>query len=226
MNLEDRIYFIPDFLEKNIADQIYEDVSSIPTHWFRRSIMPANESYEMKSWEETPELQNDIEFQNALLLCEDTFIKNEFAYRFRRSFRNHYDTCKCGVCKLDQLFGSNEILERFSCIVNEKVISLNETFLSKYQKEDFLSIHHDKGKGHFAFIYQLTKDWNPVHGGLLTFVEGNEIKKTISPHFNSLSIFRIKDVPITDHFVSRVVVDKTRMAYTGWFLIEDSSSSL
>jgi hypothetical protein len=65
MNLEDRIYFIPDFLEKNIADQIYEDVSSIPTHWFRRSIMPANESYEMKSWEETPELQNDIEFQNA-----------------------------------------------------------------------------------------------------------------------------------------------------------------
>lgn len=222
MNLEDRIYFIPDFLEKEVAEKIHDEVSSIPTHWFRRSIMPSTESYEMKSWEETSDLLSNMEFQQALQRCEDTFQKNDFAYRFRRSFRNHYETCRCGICHLDQLFESEEMLKRFSQIVHEKVISLNETFLSKYQKDDFLSIHHDKGKGHFAFIYQLTKNWNPAYGGLLTFVEENEIKKTISPQFNSLSIFRIKDVPITDHFVSRVGVDKTRMAYTGWFLIEDS----
>jgi hypothetical protein len=220
MNLEERIYMIPDFLEREKAENIYEEVIKIPTHWFSRTIMPTKDEFKMTPYKETPELAKNEEFQEVLQKCEETFEKNEFAYRFRRTFRNHFETCKCGVCQLDKLFGSPEILERFSQIVNEKVVSLGETFLSKYQKDDFLSTHHDKGKGHFAFIYQLTKDWNPNHGGLLTFLEGNDVRKTISPHFNSLSIFRIKDVPITDHFVSRVVVNKTRMAYTGWFLIE------
>lgn len=220
MNLEDRIYMISNFLEEEKAEKMYEEVTKIPTHWFSRTIMPTKDEFKMTPYEETPELAENVDFQKVLEKCEETFEKNEFAYRFRRTFRNHFETCNCGVCQLDKLFGSPEMLERFSQIVNEKVVSLGETFLSKYQKDDFLSTHHDKGKGHFAFIYQLTKDWNPNHGGLLTFIEGNEVKKTISPHFNSLSIFRIKDVPITDHFVSRVVVNKTRMAYTGWFLIE------
>ncbi len=220
MNLEDRIWFIPNFLESELAEQMYESVSQIPNHWFSRSIMPTKDEFIMTSYVETPELSDNPDFQEVLQKCEETFERNEFAYRFRRTFKNHYETCYCGVCKLDRLFASPEMLHRFSTIVHENVISLGETFLSKYQKDDFLSTHHDKGKGNFAFIYQLTKDWNPNHGGLLTFVEGNEVKKTISPHFNSLSIFRIKDVPITDHFVSRVVVNKSRIAYTGWFMIE------
>lgn len=220
MNLEDRIWFIPDFLEKELAEEMYECVHQIPTDWFCRTIMPTKDEFKMTPYTETTELSDNTEFQEVLAKCEETFEKSEFAYRFRRTFKNHFETCYCGVCKFDKLFSSPEILHRFSNIVNEKVISLGETFLSKYQKDDFLSTHHDKGKGHFAFIYQLTKDWNPCHGGLLTFVEGNEVKKIISPHFNSLSIFRIKDVPITDHFVSRVVVNKSRIAYTGWFMIQ------
>jgi len=69
----------------------------------------------------------------------------------------------------------------------------------------------------------LTENWNPTFGGLLHFYdsEKKEIYKTINPKFNSLTIFKIKNVPITDHFVSTNTSSSSRHAFTGWFSIVD-----
>jgi Rps23 Pro-64 3,4-dihydroxylase Tpa1-like proline 4-hydroxylase len=76
----------------------------------------------------------------------------------------------------------------------------------------------EKNKGDYAFVYQLTKDWNPSHGGILNFwnAETKELQ-SVYPEYNSLVIFKIKDLENTDHFVSMNTSDKSRYAYTGWF---------
>ncbi len=221
MNLEERIYSIDNFLEEDMANYYHSMLSIIPRVWFSQSIKPYNEEYLLKTFVDKEEVINSEEYRDAKNFCMKAYESNSFAYSFKRTYSNHYDNCTCSICELDKYFRCEEIKNRISEIVGERVIDFNETFLSKYEKGDFLTTHHDKGNGHFAFIYQLTKDWNPNHGGILHFVEGTEIKKVVSPKFNSLTIFRIKDVPITDHFVSMVTCEnKTRMAFTGWFSVE------
>jgi Rps23 Pro-64 3,4-dihydroxylase Tpa1-like proline 4-hydroxylase len=65
----------------------------------------------------------------------------------------------------------------------------------------------------------LTKEWNPSHGGLLHFydVKTNNVYKTVNPILNNLTIFKIKNVENTDHFVSMNVGNSSRFAFTGWF---------
>lgn len=221
MNLEERIFSVNNFLEEDRANYFHGMISIIPKHWFSISIKPCDLDYSLKRFPEDNQLMDSEEFKNGIDFCMNAYENNNFAYCFKRTYANHYDNCTCSVCELDKYFRSEEILNRLSEIVGERVIKLNETFVSKYEKGNFLTTHHDKGNGDFAFIYQMTKDWNPNHGGMLHFVEGNKVMRVVSPEFNTLTIFRIKDVPITDHFVSMVTAEnKTRMAFTGWFTIE------
>jgi Rps23 Pro-64 3,4-dihydroxylase Tpa1-like proline 4-hydroxylase len=112
-------------------------------------------------------------------------------------------------------------LKAFSNIVGKKVIGMAEIFASKYERDNFLSIHHDKNNGDYAFILSLTENWNPVHGGNTHFVdEHKSIYKTVSPKFNTLTIFKLSPDKQMDHFVSRVCCSKSRYAFTGWFHIE------
>jgi len=225
MERKNQFYSIPNFLDNEKAEEIYTKVISMPDNWFMKSILPAvnNERRYLTLNEDL--IQSD-EYKSYLKYNEEVYKSNKFAYRFSRTFDEHFDSCVCASCELNKYFRNEEMLKRFSKIINENVIELSETFLSKYIKDDFLSTHHDKGNGHYAFTYQLTKDWNPDHGGILHFVENNEIYKSVTPTFNTLTIFKIKDMPITDHFVSRIAVnDKARYAYTGWFIVETNDNN-
>ncbi len=224
MSRENQFYLINNYLNYEEAELIYKDIIELPSQFFFKSIFPGKKD-ERIDIREFLGFQNTNSYNNYKLYNKKSYEDHKFSYCFSRTFDNHSETCNCAHCALHKYFRSENMLKTFSEIIGKKVIDLNETFISKYSKDDFLSIHSDKGKGDYAFTYQLTKDWNPSHGGILHFVENNEIYKSITPTFNTLFIFKIKDVPITDHFVSQISVDnKIRIAYTGWFIVDETQN--
>jgi Rps23 Pro-64 3,4-dihydroxylase Tpa1-like proline 4-hydroxylase len=218
---EDNLITVTNFLDDVFIDKIYNDMCNIDMTWWYISMYPINENNEKENtrYHHTILLDETYNEQNSYNYTH--FNLGNFAYRFKRSINDHFETCVCVQCKLRRYFDSDEIKEELTKIVGEKVITMRETFCSKYENGDYLSIHHDKNNGDYAFVFQLTKDWNPSYGGLLNFYDSDtkEVYKTINPKFNSLTIFKIKNVPKTDHFVSMNVSSNTRYAFTGWFSV-------
>ena len=67
----------------------------------------------------------------------------------------------------------------------------------------FINEHTDANRGKAAYVYQLTKDWHPMYGGVLHFVD-NGI--AITPTFNMMSIMKTGDTgmihcvtPVSDY---------------------------
>lgn len=189
------------------------DLSSIKKDWWYISMFPT-----IDEKQHIRDLNLDNDFQEKKLFNLQHYNDGYFSYSFRRTLDDHYDTCVCTMCELKKLFNSEEMKTIFSDIVGETVTEMNEGFCSKYDSGDYLSVHHDKNKGDYAFVYQLTKDWNPSHGGILNFwnPETKELD-SVFPEYNSLVIFKIKNLENTDHFVSMNTSNKSRYAYTGWF---------
>lgn len=108
----------------------------------------------------------------------------------------------------------NEIKE----ITGENITTLKEIFISKYEKNCYLDIHDGENKGKIAFIINVTKNWKIDDGGILYFLnEGNNIKKSFVPIFNSILIFKASDK--LKQFVSSVnSFTKDKIYFiTGWF---------
>ncbi len=91
--------------------------------------------------------------------------------------------------------------------------------LTRYVSGNFLLTHTDEQKRDLmhrkcAYVYGVTKNWNPNWGGILTVQNKGEIMKTFLPSFNQLNLM---SVPI-DHFVSQVsnYCPKQRLSVTGW----------
>jgi Rps23 Pro-64 3,4-dihydroxylase Tpa1-like proline 4-hydroxylase len=220
---ENTIISVKDFFNAEFVEKIELELKQVDKKWWYISMYPANDNLIKQDYE-----CNDEVYKNPTFLEQKEFNKfwfnmGNFSYMFKRSIDNHYDLCYCVMCNLRKYFDSPEVKDELSKIVGERVTHLNETFCSKYENDDYLSIHHDKGNGDYAFVFQLTKDWNPSYGGLLHFYDGatREVYKTVNPVFNSLTIFKIKNVPNTDHFVSMNVSSHARYAFAGWFSVSD-----
>ena len=223
--MNNNIFSITDFLDTNIANKFHNEIYNIPSDWWYVAINPTSQTTRMRVFKDDMDLQNSIDYHICSTYAKNHFDNNYFAYKFHREIDNHYSNCDCGMCELRRYFTTDEVKQKLSDIVGEKVVSFNETFISKYVKDDYLGIHHDKKNGDYAFIYQLTKDWPIAHGGLLHFcTNGDNIYKTSCPTFNSITIFKITDEIETDHFVSHVCGPKARIAYTGWFSTEKNEN--
>ena len=108
--------------------------------------------------------------------------------------------------------------ELLSNITELNLTKYDKTFVSKYSEKCFLSEHTDEPNGKLAFVYHLTKNWNPDWGGLyLNLTDKNNIK-TICPSFNKLVIFDVKNYK-TPHSVTQVVDNciHERISITGWY---------
>jgi hypothetical protein len=221
---ENNIISVKNFFEINFVNNIESELKKIDKTWWYVSMYPADNTKLKENTRYYDGLYYDKKFAEQKLFNDNWFNSGNFGYRFKRTIGNHYSTCYCVMCKLREYFESSEVKTQLSKIVGEKVTKLNEAFCSKYETGDYLSIHHDKGNGDYAFVFQLTKDWNPAYGGLLNFYDETtkEVYKTVNPIFNSLTIFRIKNVPNTDHFVSANISNNTRYAFTGWFSVSET----
>jgi Rps23 Pro-64 3,4-dihydroxylase Tpa1-like proline 4-hydroxylase len=194
------------------------------TQWYV-SLKPADVFSRTSDTKYYDGLYDNANFRSQKLLSRSKFNSGEFSFMFKRTVNNHIQNCSCVVCKLKEYFNSSEVKEVISKIIGENVTKIINPFCSKYETGDYLSIHQDKLNGDYAFVFQLTRDWNPAYGGLLNFYdsETKEVYKTVNPIFNSLTIFKIKNVPNTDHFVSMNVSSHTRYAFTGWFSVSETS---
>ena len=82
----------------------------------------------------------------------------------------------------------------------------------------FLMRHNDSASTaddrRFAIVINLTKEWESHWGGMLEFVDGQQVTKTHVPTFNTCSLFKVP----RDHQVSYVApfATKPRYALTGW----------
>ena len=91
---------------------------------------------------------------------------------------------------------------------------------TRYRPGHFLRYHTDidSSEGRrYAYVLNLTRDWQPDWGGLLQFVDDDDrIVDTFLPRWNSLSLFRVP----AGHTVSLVApwADADRLAITGWLL--------
>ena len=219
------IFTVDDFLSIDFINETKKELLNIPEDWWYISMRPTDERYEKENFRNFIGTTNNPDFIIKNNFNLDHYNKGNFAYRFKRTLDNHFENCYCIQCKFKEYFFKDEIKDKLANIVGCNKIKFEETFFSRYDNGDYLSIHHDKGNGDYAFIFQLTENWNPTFGGLLNFYDSDkqEIYKTINPKFNSLTIFKIKNVPITDHFVSMNVSGRTRYAFTGWFSVSEES---
>lgn len=91
---------------------------------------------------------------------------------------------------------------------------------TRYRPGQFLRHHTDidveEGR-RFAYVINLSQDWQADWGGLLQFVAADgRVQETFLPRWNSLSLFRVP----AGHQVSMVMpwADGDRLAITGWLL--------
>lgn len=209
---------IPNFFNPTLAENIYEFLhNSLPDSWLDHSIKYNGLTDVTFLSNSDPSLKFHTDKAKQ---CND---EGYFSYHFKRSHGEHFNTCSCAICRLQDTTGSFEFLNTMSLIVGENVSSTGETFLSKYQKGHFLNVHHDKDKGKYAFVLSFNKNWNVAHGGLLHFINHNNtpnatIYKTCIPSFNTLTLFKLPadQEQKVDHFVSEVTSDKSRISFTGW----------
>lgn len=220
---EGTIYVVKDLFEQDFADKMEDEIKKICKDWWSVVIFPANQYFLKQVNRHYDHLDQDTDFIIQKKYNKDWFDSGNFAYTFKRDVGDHYPGCYCVQCNLRKYFDSDEVKDELSKIVGKKVTKFENTFTSKYENGDFLSMHSDLTNGDYAFVFQLTKDWNPVYGGLLNFYDSNtkEIYKTINPIFNSLVIFKIDDNITTNHFVSMNVSSHTRYAYSGWFSVSN-----
>lgn len=213
---QDYIITIENFMSPEAANQVLQDMQNFKKEWWEHSILPSTEP----GWTRITLPHGHEKLDENINIAEKAADNGSFAYHFKRTNDNHYDTCFCHSCRLSSTMRGNEVLTALSHIVGKKVTGMGETFASKYEKGDFLTLHHDKNKGNYTFILSLSQNWNPVHGGTTHFVQDGNIYKSVSPKFNMLTIFKLSSERQMDHFVSRVTGPGERLAYTGWFITE------
>lgn len=214
---DDKIITISNFLELDTANDIFDGLKQIPRERWERVIRPTNSKDKTEFFNDTESLEKDEDFIKKLTYSTSAFNKQKFSLSFR-SLDIHDDSCVCMHCTLELIFKSDEINSEFSKIIGKEIKKYTGLFTSKYEKGDYAGVHQDDYQGNYVFIYQLTKNWNPIFGGILNFWDKKqeEIYLSVYPKFNSLTIFKLKDI---DHFVSMNNSDFTRYAYTGWFFV-------
>ena len=168
---ENTIISVKDFFVKEFVEQIESEMQKIAKEWWYVSMYPANSNMLKQNTGYYDGLYTDPTFLEQKAYNKSWFDVGNFGYMFKRTIDNHYESCYCVMCNLKKYFNSSEVKDELSKIVGEEVTHFNETFCSKYENDDYLSIHHDKGNGDYAFVFQLTKDWNPSYGGLLHFYD-------------------------------------------------------
>ena len=207
---EKSIITIPSFISDNILNEIRKDIENYK--WWKYAVLS-------KNTENKPIYSENISIE-SIQDCHDTLLSKNFSYRFKRCLGNHYKTCCCISCRLNDTIRSFPITDLLCKIIGCRNMIPGEIFLSNYGKDDFLSIHHDINKGDISVTFSLTYDWNPTYGGILHFLDDNKnIHNSIIPELGSVNIFKLDPKKGLNHFVSMVNVDKNRYTLTAWYKI-------
>ena len=119
-----------------------------------------------------------------------------------------------------ELFNSAPYIGFVQALTGDTGIRRVNAQATRYRAGHFLRYHTDidnqEGR-RYAYVLNLTRDWNADWGGLLQFIDDDgSVIDTYLPRWNSLSLFKVP----AGHSVSLVApwADVDRLAITGWFL--------
>jgi len=113
---------------------------------------------------------------------------------------------------------SEEFISFAHQVTEDKSIIKCEAQACWYAPGQFLKLHQDNNprgeERRYAYVLGLTKQWHSDWGGLLQFVKNGKVTNTVTPGFNTLTIFKVPQ----DHQVSYVApyALKPRFTVTGW----------
>ncbi len=211
------IVSIPNFLDAKFVEKYYNFLEKeMNEEWWYLSGFCQDEK---KIIENTAENQDKI--LEVKKLANQDFVDNKFSYVFYRTYNNHWSDCDCPECNFRSTVNSPEFLIMINKITGMNLQKNNELFVSRYGENCFLTVHNDNGNGKIAFVINMTKDWLPQFGGNFCLLKHNrkQIRKLVSPQFNSLTIFKIPQPDGIPHYVSHVIsgVKQYRYAISGWF---------
>jgi len=205
---EENIVTIPNFISDDVLCSVKTDIETYK--WWSYATRSTN-------GKRTVQYSQDISAQ-MIAECEQAHVNKLFTYRFQRCIGKHYDTCRCVSCKLNDTVKSFPFTDILCRIIGCRNLKPGEVFLSRYGKNDFLSLHHDKNKGDISVTISFTYDWDPVYGGILHFCDDDKnIYKSIVPKLGNINIFKLDLNKGIDHFVSTVNVDKNRYTMVAWY---------
>ncbi len=120
--------------------------------------------------------------------------------------------------------GTSEFIDLMRRLTGDPELVRADAHASRYGPGHFLRTHDDTYQGkdrRFAYVLNLSLEWQPDWGGLLHFVDpAGKPVDCFAPDFNSLAIFRVPQ----HHFVSQVAgyARFKRYAITGWLFAGNS----
>jgi Rps23 Pro-64 3,4-dihydroxylase Tpa1-like proline 4-hydroxylase len=215
---KEKIFTIPDFLNTELANEIYDNINSIPKENWSVSMHPYNPRY--YTFPNTE--QNSLHIKEGKKSATNSYNNGHFSYVFYRYDNQHdINNCSCTICKGIFNITNQKTKEFINNITDENVETPISIFISTYEAGCFLGTHTDTGRGKLAFVLNLTKEWNEEDGGNFELLDWNysTVLKKVKPMFNTLTIFRVTGDGIP-HRVSRVKDDvkNKRIAISGWFI--------
>ncbi|MFC7049530.1 2OG-Fe(II) oxygenase [Emcibacter nanhaiensis] len=211
---------IPNFLRSDVADQLYDCLD--------REV-PWEAAYRQGETDKSVPLAElgRLSPREQQQLVNGIVAQAQGEYQF---FYNRYPIVEAYIAgknphlilnRFIEFWNSAYILDFIRKITGDTSIRKGEGQATAYLPGHFLMYHSDQGKDtrtddrRYAFVLNLTKDWQSHWGGLLQFVEAGRVTETFVPGYNNLSIFKVPQ----GHQVSYVTPFATRPRYgiTGWF---------
>jgi Rps23 Pro-64 3,4-dihydroxylase Tpa1-like proline 4-hydroxylase len=113
---------------------------------------------------------------------------------------------------------SPDFLEFARELTGDPDIRMVSAIASRYRPGHFLRMHDDRSNEEdraFAYVINLSQGWEADWGGVLQFVDPQQnVLETFTPHWNSLSLFRVPH----QHVVTQVApwALDARYSITGW----------
>ena len=210
---------IKTFLKEDFAEEFHKFLINMnPTWWYHSSIVD-DDKIEIRNTQ-NKETQKKIESRRQAALKSFAEAKI-FSYSFYRTINNHYDSCKCFLCKFDEnIINSKKFKSLIEEISGEKNLTLGTYFYTEYKSGDFLYPHTDSPNGKVAIVLHMTKNWSPWFGGNLCILDDTykKIRETLIPRFNHMTVMKIAG-KINPHFVEYIPqnVREHRFAMVCWF---------
>lgn len=164
------------------------------------------------------------EAESVRLLSDVADAKGEFRFAYESymmvtAYQEGRDP-DLALHRVLEVFNSPQYLAFVRELTGDPRIRRINAQATRYRAGHFLRYHTDAESREgrlYAYVLNLTRDWQADWGGLLQFIDGEgRVTDTFLPRWNTLSLFKVP----TGHAVSLVApwAEQDRMAITGWFL--------
>lgn len=212
------ILAVDDILDPAVAERVHGFLDhGMPDAWWTVVVSgPKGSTHFYDTPENQPAIAEQLRAMRATRVGrpeDGTFIP---AYTFKRTFANHYATCRCTLCEFDDFLVSRTFA-RFVRKMFGRELKPREVFASKYTVGDHLDPHSDAVTGReVAFVFNFSRDWDARYGGLLVFTDPPP--KTFVPGYNRLMMFDVRGRG-QPHYVGDVSEEagpRKRLAISGW----------